>query len=90
MAAFIRSLIEPEQMKTKLIKFANSIITEVEGKKAQESINRMSTATNEKEFLSAANDYKKELFRLKKIVADRAGAEAGAPPDTKDDPLGIR
>ena len=65
-------------------------ITEIEGQKAQESINRMSTATNEKEFLSAAEDFKRELFRLKKIVADRAGAEAGAPPETKDDPLGIR
>ncbi len=32
MSAFIRSLIEPEQVKAKLIKFANSIITEVEGK----------------------------------------------------------
>jgi len=32
MASFIKSLIEPEQVKRKLIKFANSIITEVEGK----------------------------------------------------------
>ena len=32
MAAFIRGLIEPEQVKKRLIRFANNIITEVEGK----------------------------------------------------------
>jgi len=49
-------------------------ITDVEGGKAQASINRMSQATSEKEFLAASEDFKRELFRLKKVTADRAGA----------------
>jgi len=32
MASFIKTLVEPEETKKKLIKFANNIIEEVEGK----------------------------------------------------------
>jgi len=57
-------------------------ITEPEGEKAQTAINRMSTALNEKEFLAASDDFKSELYRLKKVVADRAGVAPGPPPQT--------
>lgn len=48
-------------------------ITEIEGQKGQESINRMATATTEKEFINAANDFKQEIKRLKGMVRKRAG-----------------
>lgn len=48
-------------------------ITEVEGEKGQQSINRMSSATSEKEFIDAANDFKREVNRLRGIVSQRAG-----------------
>lgn len=48
-------------------------ITEIEGQKAQDAINRMSTATSEKAFIQAANDFKTEVNRLKEEVRMRAG-----------------
>lgn len=58
-------------------------ITETEGVKAQASVNRMATATNEKEFIAAAQDFKSEMYRLKKLVADRAGVSPGEPPSSQ-------
>lgn len=48
-------------------------ITEIEGEKGQQSINRMASATTEKEFVKAANDFKQEIKRLKALVRERAG-----------------
>lgn len=60
-------------------------ITEIEGEKGQRSINRMNTATTEKEFVAAANDLKAEIKRLKKIVRQRAGK----PPEAEGLPPGF-
>lgn len=50
-------------------------ITEIEGEKAQQAINRMSSAVSEKEFIKAAEDFKQEILRLKALVRKRAGVE---------------
>lgn len=56
-------------------------ITEIEGQKGQESINRMKSATSEKEFKLAAQDFKNEVMRLRDVVRKRAGA--GSPVNTE-------
>ena len=57
-------------------------ITEIEGEKGQLSINRMAQATNEKEFIAAANDFKKEVERLRGIIRAKAGKEDAVPTTT--------
>jgi hypothetical protein len=54
-------------------------ITEIEGQKAQESINRMSASTSEEEFKKSANDFKQEVNRLKELVRKRATGEESVP-----------
>ncbi len=58
-------------------------ITEIEGEKGQSSINRMKAATSEKEFQSAAKDFKSEVNRLRNITLQRAGQPVEpVKPDT--------
>lgn len=54
-------------------------ITEIEGKKATDSIARMNNATSEKEFKQAAEDYKAVIRAGVNRAKMRAGASAQAP-----------
>jgi hypothetical protein len=47
-------------------------ITEIEGEKATNAVNRMKTAVSEKEFLLAAKDFNREIEELRQIVKNRA------------------
>lgn len=60
-------------------------ITEVEGEKGQQSVNRMNSATSEKAFLEALDDFDAEVVRLKNIVSKRAGVpvKSDLPPSPK-------
>lgn len=60
-------------------------ITEIEGQKAQESINRMSSATSEEGFRKAASDFKKEVAKLKELVRSRATGTAAPVQPSKID-----
>lgn len=48
-------------------------ITEIEGQKATEAMSRLQTATSEKAFREAAQDFISEIDRLTKLAAQRAG-----------------
>lgn len=48
-------------------------ITEMEGQKATQALNRMNETVNEEEFDSAAKDFISEVNRFKDIAAQRAG-----------------
>lgn len=60
-------------------------ITEIEGQKAQEAINRMSSATSEEAFRKAASDFKKEVAKLKELVRSRATGTAAPVQPSKID-----
>jgi hypothetical protein len=62
-------------------------ITEKEGTKATDAINRMSISTDEKEFMTAARDLQK-IIRTGIATAQARAARAGVP--AAPDPLGLR
>lgn len=55
-------------------------ITEIEGQKATEALSRMSTASSEKAYREAANDFISEIDRLTKIAEERAGKKQSSQP----------
>jgi len=55
-------------------------ITEIEGSKGEAAINRLNKSTSEKEFMSAANDFKTEVLDL--LAKQRI--KAGMPPKTEE------
>ena len=62
-------------------------ITEVEGQKGQDSINRMSAATTEVGFVKAANDFKDEVKRLREVTLKRAGITPKIKEEVLDKPF---
>lgn len=52
-------------------------ITEMEGQKATQALNRMNETVSEEEFDAAAKDFISEVNRFKDIAAQRAGKTAG-------------
>lgn len=54
-------------------------ITEIEGQKATEALQRMTTAASEKEYRAAAEDFKREIDRLTALAEQRASGKEPSP-----------
>ncbi|MGL4757615.1 MAG: hypothetical protein ACRCXB_35120 [Aeromonadaceae bacterium] len=64
-------------------------ITEKEGKKATDAINRMSISTDEKEFIRATQDMQDVIRAGVKIARDRAARASGSTNDTTPPSRGV-